>query len=186
MYVLWYRNVTNFIITNAIPATLLIIFNVKMYLTIRHSNKNKAYLGRRRSSTFGDKLGEEIQQTLERRNEILQSTVLIGIIVAFFICHTLRVALNVEEITYLKELNQLQITEEKLGMKCVGVQFWTTIANDWSHFLLQINACINFFIYGYLSKKFKRAISKICFSLKYVFKRTEMARSPEVCSNSTK
>jgi hypothetical protein len=163
MYVLWYRNVTNFIITNAIPAALLIIFNVKMYLAIRQSNKNKAYLGRRRSSVFGDKLREDIQQALERRNEILQATVLIGIIFAFFTCHALRVALNFEEIIYLQELNHLEIKEEQLGVKCVGVQFWTMIANDWSHLLLQINACINFFIYGCLSKKFQSVISESFF-----------------------
>ena len=65
IYVLWYSNVTNFIITNAIPATLLIIFNTKMYLAIRHSYKNKVHLGRRRYSNFGAKLAEEIQQALE-------------------------------------------------------------------------------------------------------------------------
>jgi hypothetical protein len=160
IYVLWYSNVLSFIITSAIPATLLIIFNTKMYLAIQHSNKNKGDLGRRRSSTLEEKLGKEIQQALERRNEILQSSVLIGIIVAFFTCHALRVTLNFEEIIYLQELNELKIMEQKHGVKCVGVQFWNMIANDWSHFFLQINGCINFFIYGYLSEKFKRALTK--------------------------
>ena len=39
----------------------------------------KENLGRRRCSNFGDKLSEEIQKALERRNEVLLSMVLIGI-----------------------------------------------------------------------------------------------------------
>jgi hypothetical protein len=163
MYVLWYSNVTNFIITSAIPVTLLLIFNTKMYLAIRASYKNKENLGRRRCSIFGAKQAQEIQQALDRRNDLLQSTVLIGIIFAFFTCHVLRVVLNIEEILYLQELNELEIMEEKFGMKCVGVQFWAMIADDWSHLLLQVNACINFFIYGYLSRKFKTVVNEKVF-----------------------
>ena len=63
----------------------------------------------------------------------------------------------------MQELDELEIMEQKHGIKCVGVQFWAMIADDWSHFLLQVNACINFFIYGYLSKKFKTVVNEKVF-----------------------
>ena len=45
----------------------------------KKSLSNEENLGRRRCSNFGDKLSEEIQKALERRNEVLLSMVLIGI-----------------------------------------------------------------------------------------------------------
>ena len=161
-YILWYGNITNFIVTSAIPMFLILAFNVKVYHAIRNSSENTENLGRR-YSTYGDKLAEDIRQTIQRRNEILQSTVLLGITIGFVICHALRVVLNLEEIIYLEEVNRIEKMEEEYGMQCIGVQFWAMIANNWSHLLLQLNCCVNFFIYGYLSKKFQKVVNEQVF-----------------------
>ena len=50
--------------------------------------------------------------------------------------------------------------QEQLGVTCIGVQFWTMIAGDLSHFLLQVNSSINFFIYGCISSQFKKALKQ--------------------------
>ena len=163
MYILLYSNLTNFIITSAIPFLLLVCFNCKTYLAIRDSLKSRKKLNIRRSSSY--KLAEEIQRTQDKNKEILQSMVLFGIIISFFICHVLRVVLNLEEIIYFEDINQTEVMQEQLGVTCIGVQFWTKIAGHFSHFLLQVNSSINFFIYGYVSSQFaeriKRAKAKI-------------------------
>ena len=163
-YILWYGNVMNFVVTSAVPIALILAFNFKVYQALRaqNSSEHKEKLGRR-YSTIGDKHFEGIQLLSQRRSEKLQSTVLLGIVIGFVTCHALRIVLNLEELIYLEELNQIEIMEEKYGVKCIGVQFWAMIANHWSHFLLQLNACVNFFVYGYLSKKFQRVINEQIF-----------------------
>ena len=96
----------------------------------------------------------------EKGIDILQSLVLFGIVISFFVCHVLRVVLNLEEIIYFEELGRLQ----SMDVKCSWVQFWTLIAGDLSHFLLQVNSSINFFIYGFLSSQFKKALKEKIFN----------------------
>ena len=164
LYVMAFNNIGTFIITGAIPFLLLLILNCKIYITIRQASEiqkdlNVSYSGRNRMS-------KKIQEAHGRKTERLQSMVLFGIIISFFICHILRVILNLEEMIYFEELNELAVMEEKLKVRCIGVQFWTVIARDISHLLLQVNSSINFFIYGWLSKKFKRAIKENVFGCK--------------------
>ena len=63
---------------------------------------------------------------------------------------------------YFEELTTIQ----NQGLECIGVQFWAAIARDLSHFLLQVNSSINLFIYGCLSKRFKKAIKTKVFGCK--------------------
>ena len=154
MYILVFINITTFIITGVIPFLLLFVLNCKIYYTIKYATKTKKELNITYSFSTLSKV-EKKQETEDKKNEILQSMVLFGIIISFFICHILRVVLNLEEIIYFDELNEIQ---EQMEYKCVGVQFWAAIASDLSHFLLQVNSSINLFIYGCLSKRFKKAI----------------------------
>ena len=153
MYILVFLNITTFVITGVIPFLLLFILNCKIYYTIKFATKTKKQLNITYNFSNLSRV-ERKQETEERKNEILQSMVLFGIIISFFICHILRVVLNLEEMVYFEELRQI----DNLGLDCVGVQFWTAVAKDLSHFLLQVNSSINLFIYGFLSKRFKKAI----------------------------
>ena len=158
MYILLYSNLTNFIITGAIPFLLLLSFNCKIYIAIRDSLRTRNQLNIQRSTRFSNPKIEETQQDQDKSKDILQSMVLFGMVISFFICHVLRVVLNMEEIIYFEDINQIKVMEEKLGVRCTGVQFWTMIAGDLSHFFLQVNSSINFFIYGYISSQFKKAL----------------------------
>jgi len=162
-YVMAFNNIGTFIITGAIPFLILLILNCKIYITIKHASKVQKDLN---VSYSGNRMTEKIRQARDRKNERLQSMVLFGIIISFFICHILRVILNLEEMIYFEELSELAIMEEKLEVRCIGVQFWTVIARDISHLLLQLNSSINFFIYGWLSKRFKKAIKEKVFGCK--------------------
>ena len=57
-------------------------------------------------------------------------------------------------------MNEIQDMKEKLNLRCTGVQFWTMIAGDLSHLLLQVNSSINILIYGCISTQFKKAFRK--------------------------
>ena len=153
MYILVFVNITTFVITGVIPFLLLFVLNCKIYYTIKYATKTKKQLNITYSFSNPSRV-ERKQETEDRQNEILQSMVLFGIIISFFVCHILRVVLNLEEMIYFEELKEI----EDMKLDCVGVQFWTAIASDWSHFLLQVNSSINLFIYGCLSKRFKKAI----------------------------
>ena len=161
MYILLYNNLTNFIITGAIPFIWLLSLNAKIYVTIRESLIVRRQLNIRQASRRYD-----IEETHESQNErhrgidILQTLVLFGLVISFFFCHILRIVLNLEEIIYFEEINRIQDMEEKLNLRCTGVQFWTMIAGDLSHLLLQVNSSINILIYGCISTQFKKALRK--------------------------
>ena len=160
MYILAFHNISTFIITGAIPFLLLFIFNGKIYVTLKQATEAQQNLNVHHSNILGNRWKEKVRDDRGRKNERLQSMVLFGIIISFFTCHILRVILNLEEIIYFEEINQLEIMEKKHGIKCTHVQFWTAITADISHLLLQVSSSINFFIYGWLSKKFRKAIKE--------------------------
>ena len=95
------------------------------------------------------------QNEQHRGIDILQTLVLFGLVISFFFCHILRIVLNLEELIYFEEINEIQDMQEKLNVRCTGVQFWTMIAGDLSHLLLQVNSSINILIYRCISTQFK-------------------------------
>ena len=160
MYVLLYNNLTNFIITGAIPFVLLLSFNCKIYLTIRESLRTRVQLNVRRSTVGVDRHSEEGIESQQKRNDTRQTLVLFGLVISFFICHVLRVVLNMEEIVYHAEKSQIKDMEDRLKVNCTGVQFWTMIVGDISHILLQVNSSINLFIYGFISSEFRKSLKQ--------------------------
>ena len=120
-YILWYGNVANFVVTSAIPFLFLAFFNCKIYLIIQSALKDRQHLEiRPRSSTA-------IQQKSE---DLRQAIVLFGIVIAFFVCHALRMVLNIEEIITYEDWTQTYEKATKLGVDCTGDQFWTMVAAD--------------------------------------------------------
>lgn len=138
------------------------------------SNKSGNSNDGQRHSKYIDGQGKE-----PKNEDHSQATVLLGIVIAFFICHILRIVLNVEEIVTFEELSKVRKEAEKLGEICSGVQLWTMLTNDVSHLLLQVNSSITFFIYIYFSTQFKEAskstLIKIatCFHLYNIESQTE-------------
>lgn len=84
--------------------------------------------------------------------------VLFGVVIVFFMCHILRIILDLEELISYEDLNETIEKAQNNGEVCQGVQFWTMITTDISHFLIIVNASINFFIYCFLSKQFRGAL----------------------------
>ena len=93
----------------------------------------------------------KIQKLEERRRAII----LFIIVIAFLFLHSLRGILNLEERFRYEEKSKTLQTAKKIGKMCRGDQFWILIAGDYSHLLLQLNAGIHFFVYGFFSKQFR-------------------------------
>ena len=79
--------------------------------------------------------------------------VLFLIVTLFFICHANRAILNIAELIDLIE--KRFFPEENSNNTH---QFWARILYPISHFLLKLNASVNFFIYLACDKMFRRAI----------------------------
>ena len=156
-YILWYTNVANFVVTGAVPFLSLVFFNCKIYLIIQSTKVPfvKVNLKDQQNLEIQPQTSRMIRQKSE---ELRQMLVLFGIVIVFFLCHILRIVLNIEEILTYEDLTQTYEKATKLGLYCTGVQFWTMITADVSHLLLQINSSTNFFIYCCFSKQFKVAL----------------------------
>ena len=157
-FILWYKNVANFVVTGAIPFLSLACLNCKIYQIIQASSKEQANLTiSSRQTTSAN--GQNAQKN-QKSEELRQAIVLFGIVIAFFVCHVLRIILNIEEIITFKDWGETEKKAEKAGKLCGGVQFWVMITTDWSHLLLQINGSINFFIYCFFGKQFKKVLKE--------------------------
>ena len=144
-YILWYINVTNLVVTTIIPLVSLTYLNFNIYL------KFKKYIQRQPSAKSNT--GQIHGQIRKREKYMIQQTTILFVIVFLFaLSHVLRIILNIEEFISLEASNNAR--EEG----CDWLKFWTVIAAPVSHFLLQINCSINFFIYCFFNKSFRDAL----------------------------
>ena len=148
-FVLWYVNVANFIVTVFIPLISLIYLNVRTY--------SKVLLFLRRQPS---KIAVEVSMAAkERSKDIQQAYQLFAIVFLFVLCHALRVSLNIEEFLNLRE--EINDANEDIDedLECVPPNYWSkAILPPISHFLLQFNSSINFFVYSFLNKTFRKVL----------------------------
>ena len=91
----------NFVVTGAIPFLSLAFFNCKIYSIIQTALRDREHLEiRTANSTTNQQKSEELRQAI----------VLFGIVIAFLLCHVLRIVLNIEEIITYEDWIQ---TKEK-------------------------------------------------------------------------
>ena len=144
-YILWYLNVANLMVTSIIPGLLLSFFNYRIYSASRERHQKRAKVFSRGDQQSGNDTKVD--------GEIKQRFVLFAIVVMFFICHLLRIALNVAELV------DTEMKQEQWNKGCPGIRFWGMIAVPISGVMLQINSCADFFIYCIYDKLFKDTLS---------------------------
>ena len=173
-FILIYNNIINLIVTGIIPIVLLVFFYCKIYVAISDGTKSRAELVNRKMSTTSTNCILETQESKaeEKKNERIQSIILIGIVISFLICHVPRIVLNIDEMLSESDRNRVKENAERLGIsfmrKCTGVRFWIMIFKHWHFFLLCVNPIINFFIYSYFSKKFQEVLKSKIITLMYI------------------
>ena len=157
-YILWYINISNLVVTGAIPCVLLTYFNYNIYKSLKQRHIRRATMVNRTRCVKDN----------SRRDGLRQTFVLFAIIALFVVCHSLRVILNVEEI-----VNHEQKYEQG-NQDCPGsVRFWEMIAMPISAVLVQINSGTNFFIYCVYDDIFKDVLkSKVRCNLNTLTTRT--------------
>ena len=138
-YVTWYINVANDLCTWVIPFVTLFYLNICIYYRL------KQYL-HAKFSRFKQKPAIGSRKEENNQGDVHQAIVLFSIVTLFFICHANRAILNIAELIDLEESSKNTH------------QFWARILYPISHFLLKLNASVNFFIYLSCDKMFRQAI----------------------------
>ena len=138
-YVTWYINVANDLCTWVIPFVTLFYLNICIYYRL------KQYL-HAKFSRFKQNPARESRKQESNQGDVHQAIVLFSIVTLFFICHANRAILNIAE--WIDLNTQSNNTH----------QFWARILYPISHFLLKLNASVNFFIYLACDKMFRQAI----------------------------
>ena len=160
-FVIFQNNVTDLLVTVVIPFTLMAFFYFQIYSAIKDGMKSRdQMLAKKISSSstksrFSCNAEKQPSDVEERKNELIQSIILIWIVISFLICQVPRVTLNIEEMVSSADRDRVMAKAADLKVKCTGVKFWSHIIGDWSLFLLNLTPTMNFFIYCYFSKKFK-------------------------------
>ena len=161
LYILWYLNVTNILITVAVPLSILIYLNLNIALLLKRHVDTRPELTVRREITKQENNMTTILEQLERkkvkrkeRNMVQQTTMLFAIVILFLIFHTPRIILNMEEAATLKDV---QLARKQC---CVWMQYWTLILVPVSQLLLQVKSSINLFIYCMLNSLFRKALKR--------------------------
>ena len=85
-------------------------------------------------------------------DEVKQRFVLFAIVAMFFICHALRITLNIAEMV------DSDFKQEQWKKGCPGIGFWGMIALPISGLMLQINSSTDFFIYCIYDNLFKEVL----------------------------
>ena len=128
-YVFWYINILNIAVTGVLPISLLIYLNFRIYLSF------KRFIQWRASRT-------------SNKNTVI----MFSIVILFVVCHTPRIALN------LNEFASLERTMEERRKGCYDDSFLVQVALSISRLLLLINSTTNFFFYIFFDKGFRKAI----------------------------
>ena len=146
-YVLWYINVSNLVVTGVIPGVLLGFFNYKISRSLKKSNLTRASMISKQRSTAG-------KQQNKNNNDHGRTVVLFAIVILFFVCHALRIILNIEEVA-----NSVSSEgDSKTETICPILRFWAVVLIPVSNLLIQVNASANFFIYCFCDRVFHEVL----------------------------
>ena len=137
VYILWYLNVFNLIVTSIIPGVLLTFYNFRIYSACKERNLKRANVFSKVSQGGVDVFSNNDT----KGDDMRQSFVLFAIVGMFFICHSLRIALNIAELV------GYEMKQEQWINGCPGIRFWGLIALPISGLMLLINSSTDFFIY---------------------------------------
>ena len=140
-YVLWYSNVGRLIVTGVVPFTALAYLNSRIFSVVRRRRR----MTNRPSVTSAASAAQKAEETR-------QAIVLFVIVIMFVCCHALRILLNVNE------LLTLEVVRASIHNNCASFPFWAMISASVSQFLITVNSSVNFFIYCFMSRQFRKVL----------------------------
>ena len=164
VYILWYLNVTNLLVTVFIPLTSLIYLYFSILKKLKSHTDKVTLQGHMEIYSFihgkesgeGSKI-ETVEEYIKRRDKrqkimVEQTMMLFAMVIFFLISHTPRSILNLEEFARWKNMKIAR------NEGCVWFQYWTAITVPASHILLQLNSSITIFIYCVFNSLFRETL----------------------------
>ena len=144
-YSRYYNTLTRLLVLGISPFSLLVYFNVKIYYGIQLP----VIL---RQDSVRNAGGTRTDNRMNQENEAAR--ILIGIVVAFIICHSLRVLTDFYEMIYIEDITACHARGK------YGVHASIIILTEFSSVMLTLNSSINMIIYGLIKPNIRRHIFK--------------------------
>ena len=152
IYVLFYMNIANMVVTGIIPVLVLAFFN---FFVIRGMRKFQGKRSLRRQESIHRDENKESQEDKELRNQRNQTIILLSIVIIFFVCHSLRIILNFHDLVTHKSMFQSSENDCRHGHP-----YWVNIAHPVSETFLKLNSVASFFIYCTFNNHFRKVAKK--------------------------
>ena len=153
-YIFWYIIISNLTLTAFLPSVVLIYLNARIVTSL------KKFKDRKKSFNTSNSLTTNVCETNKQANsakstktDLKKTFILFGIVILFVLCHSLRVALNVNEF--------IEVAAQKVasnGEVCRTEGIWKQYAGPFNQLLVIVNSSLNFFIYVFFDNSFQQVL----------------------------
>ena len=138
-YSIYYISLARFLVTGIIPLVLLAYWNYNIYKYMKSSSNCVEQNSSRPSRN-------------SQENELAR--VLLGIVIMFVCCHTLKLFLNFYEAIMIENIRSCISTGK------TGISFWIQITTAFNALMVAINSSANMIIYCCLNSNFRKNLLK--------------------------
>ena len=155
LYVFWYIIVLNLTLTAVLPLSVLTFLNCKIISSLKKFSENKKLMRTRNPTTNTESSSHNNNQSTSNSNTDLKKTfILFSIVVLFALCHSLRVAFNIDEFIY-------RMRQNTTGYRsCRSTRIWTKYVGPFNALSIILNSSLNFFIYALFDTGFQQVLRK--------------------------
>ena len=149
IYVFWYLIASNLTLTALIPFLALSFLNCKIISSLKKVSERKKSLRTKKSTASTDALcSPNNNPTSHLDTDMKKTFILFSIVALFVICHSLRVAFNIDEFIYrMRQLANSQF--------CRSPRIWTRYLGPFNQLFIILNSSLNFFIYTVFDNGFQ-------------------------------
>ena len=141
-YNMYYTNLASFLVLDVFPISFLIYYNFRIYKAMKSSTDN---------------IGQGMDQYNRNQQEKTLARVMIGIVVVFIVCHSLR---GIIFIYILMRLQAVHNCNEAGNVTFMG-PLWFYLLFSINQLLLIINSSVNMIIYCCINSKFRKHLISI-------------------------
>ena len=156
LYIFWYIIISNLTLTALLPSVVLIYLNARIVSSLKEFKDRKKSF--KTSNSLTTSVSETNKQTNSAKNtktDLKKTFILFGIVILFVLCHSLRVALNVNEF--------IEVAAQKVasnGEICRSEGLWKEYAGPFNQLLVIVNSSLNFFVYVFFDNAFQQVLRK--------------------------
>ena len=155
-YIFWYIIISNLTLTALLPSFVLIYLNARIVTSLKEFKDRKKSIKTSNSlNTSVAETNKQTNSTKSTKTDLKKTFILFGIVILFVLCHSLRVALNVNEFIEIAAQNVASN-----GEVCRTEGMWKEYAGPFNQLLVIMNSSLNFFIYVFFDNAFQQVLRK--------------------------